>query len=71
MKCFFVSVRDDDNLQRQSQSFYYIEKFGRNIPLEKFNCNGGRSEKVFEFCNLKLTTKEQKNSLTTIIVPNE
>lgn len=46
---YIATQRDDDNLRRQSQSFYK-EKFGLDIPLEKFNCNGGRSDKVFEFC---------------------
>lgn len=37
------------NLRRQSQSFYK-ERFGLDIPLEKFNCEGGRSQNVFELC---------------------
>ena len=46
---YIATQRNNDNLRRQSQS-YYKEKFGLDIPLEKFNCNGGRSEKVFEPC---------------------
>ncbi len=50
-KCvtYIATQKNDDNLRRQSQSFY-TEKFGLDIPLEKFNCNGGRSDKVFELC---------------------
>lgn len=50
-KCvtYIATQRNDDNLRRQSQSFYK-ENFGLDIPLEKFNCNGGRSGKVFELC---------------------
>ena len=50
-KCvtYIATQRHSDNLRRQSQSFYK-EKFGLDIPLEKFNCNGGRSNKVFELC---------------------
>ena len=40
---------NDENLRRQSQSFYK-ERFGLDIPLEKFNCEGGRSQNVFELC---------------------
>lgn len=50
-KCvtYIATQRNDDNLRRQSQSFYK-ENFDLDIPLEKFNCNGGRSDKVFEPC---------------------
>ena len=50
-KCvtYIVTQRNDDNLRIQSQSFYK-EKFELDISLEKFNCNGGRSDKVFELC---------------------
>ena len=46
---YIATQQNDNNLRRQSQSFYK-EKFGLDIPLEKFNCNGGRSDKVFEPC---------------------
>lgn len=46
---YIATQQNDDNLRRQSQSFYK-KKFGLDVPLEKFNCNGGRSEKVFEPC---------------------
>ena len=50
-KCvtYIATQRNDDNLRRRSQSFY-TEKFNLDIPLEKFNCNGGRSNKIFELC---------------------
>lgn len=46
---YIATQRNDDNLRRQSQSFYK-ERFGLDIPLEKFNCEGGRSKNVFELC---------------------
>ena len=46
---YIATQRNDDNLRRQSQSFYK-ERFGLDIPLEKFNCEGGRSPNVFELC---------------------
>lgn len=46
---YIATLRNDDNLRRQSQSFYK-ERFGLDIPLEKFNCEGGRSKNVFELC---------------------
>ena len=46
---YIATLRDDDNLRRQSQSFYK-EQFGLDIPLKKFNCDGGRSKNVFELC---------------------
>lgn len=46
---YIATLRNDENLRRQSQSFYK-EQFGLDIPLEKFNCEGGRSQNVFELC---------------------
>ena len=46
---YIATLRNDDNLRRQSQSFYK-ERFDLDIPLEKFNCEGGRSQNVFELC---------------------
>ena len=46
---YIATLRNDNNLRRQSQSFYK-EQFGLDIPLEKFNCEGGRSQNVFELC---------------------
>ena len=46
---YMATLRNDDNLRRQSQSFYK-EQFGLDIPLEKINCEGGRSQNVFELC---------------------
>ncbi len=50
-KCvtYVATMTDNDNLRMQSQRFYR-EQFGQDIPLEKFNCWGGRTDKVFEFC---------------------
>jgi len=46
---YMATLRNDDNLRRQSQSFYK-EQFGLDIPFEKINCEGGRSQNVFELC---------------------
>ena len=46
---YIATQRNDDNLRKQSQSFYK-ERFGLDIPLEKFNCRGGRTDKIFELC---------------------
>ena len=46
---YIATLRNDNNLRRQSQSFYK-EQFGLDIPLEKINCEGGRSQNVFELC---------------------
>ncbi len=46
---YIATQKNDDDLRRQSQSFYR-ERFSLDIPLEKFNCEGGRSENVFELC---------------------
>ncbi len=50
-KCitYIATQRNDDSLRRQAQSFYK-ERFGLDIPLRKFNCEGGRSKNVFELC---------------------
>lgn len=47
---YIATQRKDDSLRRLSQRFYK-EQFGLDIPLEKFNCNGGRTDKIFELCN--------------------
>lgn len=46
---YIATQRKDDSLRRLSQRFYK-EQFGLDIPLEKFNCNGGRSDNIFELC---------------------
>lgn len=46
---YIATQKNDDNLRRQSQRFYK-ERFCLDISLEKFNCEGGRSQKVFELC---------------------
>lgn len=46
---YAATKTDDNNLREQSRSFYK-ESFGLDIPLEKFNCEGGRSDNVFELC---------------------
>lgn len=46
---YLATQSSDDHLREQSRRFYRKE-FGRDIPLEKFNCSGGKSDKVFEVC---------------------
>ena len=46
---YIATQTDDDSLREQSQRFYK-EQFGIDIPLEKLNCWGGRTDKVFELC---------------------
>lgn len=46
---YIATQTDDDTLREQSRRFYK-EQFGKEIPLEKFNCWGGRTDKVFDFC---------------------
>ena len=46
---YIATQTDDDSLREQSQSFYK-EQFRIDIPLEKFNCCGGRTDNVFELC---------------------
>lgn len=50
-KCvtYIATQTGDDALQKQSQRFYK-ELIGREFPLEKFNCQGGRSDNIFELC---------------------
>lgn len=50
-KCvtYLATQNNDDTLREQSRRFYK-EEFGQDIPLEKFNCSGGKSEDVFELC---------------------
>ena len=46
---YIATQTDDDSLREQSQSFYK-EQFRIDIPLEKLNCCGGRTDNVFELC---------------------
>ena len=46
---YIATQRKDDSLRRLSQRFYK-EQFRLDIPLEKFNCNGGRSDNIIELC---------------------
>ena len=46
---YIATQTDDDSLLEQSQRFYK-EQFRKEIPLEKFNCCGGRTDNVFELC---------------------
>ena len=50
-KCvtYIATQTNNDDLRRQAQSFYK-ERFGLDIPLDKFYCDGGRSKNVFELC---------------------
>lgn len=50
-KCvtYIATQNNEDSLRKRSQRFYK-DTFGLDIPLEKFNCCGGRSNRVFELC---------------------
>ena len=50
-KCvtYIATQTNNEDLRRQAQSFYK-ESFGLDIPIEKFYCDGGRSQNVFELC---------------------
>lgn len=46
---YIATQRNDDILRKKSQGFYK-ETFGLDIPLEEFNCEGGRSDNRFGLC---------------------
>lgn len=46
---YLATINDDEELRKQSQSFYKTE-FGIDIPLENIHCLGGRSEDIFYLC---------------------
>lgn len=46
---YLATKTNDDTLRARSQKFYQ-EEFGRDIPLEQFNCCGGRSDQLFALC---------------------
>ena len=46
---YIATQADDDTLRERSQRFYKDE-FSLDIPLDKFNCLGGRSDEVFPPC---------------------
>lgn len=46
---YIATKTHDDRLRKQAQTFYK-EKLGLDIPLEKLNCEGGRTQRVFELC---------------------
>ncbi len=46
---YLATQADDDCLRERSQRFYK-EQFEMEIPLEKLNCHGGRTDKIFEPC---------------------
>ena len=46
---YIATKTNDDRLRKQAQTFYK-EKVGLNIPLGKLNCEGGRTQRVFELC---------------------
>lgn len=50
-KCvtYIATKKNDDSLRKQAQRFYK-EEFGLDMPLEEFNCEGGRTENVFVLC---------------------
>ena len=43
---YLATINNDENLRKQSQSFYKTE-FAIDIPLKDIHCLGGRSEDVF------------------------
>ncbi|HPF56669.1 MAG TPA: DUF3795 domain-containing protein, partial [Clostridiales bacterium] len=44
-----ATVENNDELRKQAQKFYH-EEFGKDIPLEKIRCKGGRSDEMFFMC---------------------
>lgn len=46
---YIATQTDDDSLREQSQRFYK-EQFRIDVPLEKFNCCGGRTDNIFGLC---------------------
>ena len=46
---YLATINNDEELRKQSQSFYKTE-FGMDIPLADIHCLGGRSEDVFCLC---------------------
>ena len=46
---YLATINNDENLRKQSQSFYKTE-FVIDIPLKDIHCLGGRSEDVFCLC---------------------
>ena len=46
---YLATVRNDDELRKQSQEFYKTE-FGRDIPFSEIHCMGGRSDDAFTLC---------------------
>ena len=46
---YLSTINNDENLRKQSQSFYKTE-FAIDIPLKDIHCLGGRSEDVFCLC---------------------
>ncbi len=46
----YIATKKNDNILRVKSQQFYKETFGLELSIEKFNCEGGRSEKVFELC---------------------
>ena len=46
---YLATINNDENLRKQSQSFYKTE-FAIDIPLKDIHCLGGRSEDIFCLC---------------------
>lgn len=46
---YLATVRNNDELRKQSQLFYKNE-FDLDIPLSEIHCKGGRSDDVFKLC---------------------
>lgn len=47
---YIATLTDDDILREKSQAFYK-DLLGRDIPLDKFNCSGSKTDNVFELCH--------------------
>lgn len=50
-KCVtYLATKNNDDALREQPRRFYQEEFGQDIPLEQFNCSGGRSDDVFALC---------------------
>lgn len=50
-KCVtYIATKNNDDFLREQSKKFYKEKLGIDIPLNQFNCAGGRSGNVFELC---------------------
>ena len=50
-KCVtYIATQKNSTALRKKARQFYKETFGIELPVEKFCCEGGKSEKVFELC---------------------